>query len=171
VTQPEVWLPIPEYAGLYEVSDYGRVRSLDRHVPWQGFKRFCRGVVLKPVPTLDGHLSVSLFKDGKMRNRLVHQLVLVAFIGPRPDGLISLHWDDDKRNNRLSNLRYGTYSENSRDAVRNGKNVQASQTHCIRNHEFTPSNTRMRPTGGRTCRECDRKRQRSRSTQKDGVRL
>ena len=51
---------------------------------------------------------------------MVHHLVAQAFIGDRPEGQLVLHWDDDKRNNNVENLRYGTHKENIADAYRNG---------------------------------------------------
>lgn len=55
----------------------------------------------------------------------VHHLILEAFVGPRPPGLHALHGDDDRANNRLDNLRWGSRSENIREAVRNGRAVGA----------------------------------------------
>lgn len=52
----------------------------------------------------------------------LHSLVMLTFVGPRPMGFIIRHLDDDKTNNKLSNLRYGTYSENAIDAVKNKSN-------------------------------------------------
>ncbi|MGI9368366.1 MAG: HNH endonuclease, partial [Ruegeria sp.] len=67
------------------------------------------------------HLRVDLRNDeGKMEKPYVHALVLAAFVGPCPDGMHVLHYDDDAQNNNLDNLRYGTIAENKADAVRNG---------------------------------------------------
>jgi hypothetical protein len=83
-------------------------------------------------------------------------MVLEAFVGPCPeDKHGGLHWDDDKDNNTLSNLRWGTMSENMQDQLRNGVHGPASQTECKRGHAFTPDNTLgngQRPQ--RLCRTC-----------------
>lgn len=116
----ERWLPVPG-SPHYEVSDFGRVRSLDRVRPMRlksgqmGSRRH-KGVLLKPGTVKSGHQLVVL--DG--RSRLVHALVLTAFVGPRPPGHESLHNDGVASNNRLTNLRWGTRSENVLDAVRHG---------------------------------------------------
>jgi hypothetical protein len=111
----EQWKDVPGYEGRYQVSDLGRVRSLDHRV-----RLVCHGVettrlspgrLLKPGRSRSGHVSVAI---GKGNSRLVHQLVLEAFVGPRPKGAESLHLNHDPKDNRLSNLRYGTRSENLR---------------------------------------------------------
>jgi hypothetical protein len=86
---------------------------------------------------------------------MVHHLVLLAFIGPRPDGLQGLHFDDDASNNSLGNLRWGTPSANMHDCIRNGKHWKVNITHCPRGHEYTAENTYLIPaTGHRMCRTC-----------------
>lgn len=116
---------MPGYEGLYEVSDLGRVRSHDRMVHLGGVGNggsFLKpGRILKPIPARWGRLQVRLCANGEQRPYQVHRLVMAAFVGPCPDGLRVLHWDDDPDNNQLSNLRYGTQSENMHDRVRNSK--------------------------------------------------
>jgi len=123
----ERWLPVVGYEGLYEVSDHGNVRSLDRWhqrpasrrnpEPW---RRLYPGQRLTPSPDGRGYQRVTLHNKGR-KVALVNWLVLEAFVGPRPWGGCSLHGDDDKSNNRLPNLRWGSQAENTRDAVRNVK--------------------------------------------------
>lgn len=73
--------------------------------------------------------------------------------------MMILHADDNKSNDSLENLSYGTASQNQHDAVRNGKHALAAQTSCKRHHEFTPENTKMK-NGRRVCRACERDYQR-----------
>lgn len=98
----EIWLPVVGFAGLYEVSNLGRVRSLRRHQP----------KLLRPGRMTAGHLSVSL---GRGRSRTVHSLVIEAFVGPRPPGMEVRHSNGVPSDNRLANLAYGTRADNSRD--------------------------------------------------------
>lgn len=124
----ERWLPIVGFEGLYEVSDFGRVRSVDRILPYErrdqysgrilSFDRKRCGQILRAGPSNSGHLSVVL---GRGQTRSVHTLVLEAFVGPCPEGHESCHGDDDPINNKLENLRWGTRSDNLHDAIRNGK--------------------------------------------------
>lgn len=125
---PERWLPVSGFEGLYEVSDRGRVRSLDRVLPYERrdqysgrallIERRRKGQLLRPGRQSDGHVSVSL---GRGHSVNVHILVLQTFVGPCPDGHEALHWNDVPDDNRLSNLRWGTRSDNLLDAVRNGR--------------------------------------------------
>lgn len=116
----ENWLPVLNSEGRYEVSDLGRVRSVDRMVPHGrgGGLRIRKGQILKPGRKPSGHLSVAI---GKGNSVDVHVLVLTAFCGPPPQGHWALHRDDNPSNNVLENLRWGTPSENIHDAIANGK--------------------------------------------------
>ena len=98
------------------------------------------------------------------RNALVHALVAEAFLGPRPEGQQVRHVNTDSRDNRATNLAYGTHLDNAQDAVRHGKTA-AARTHCKHDHEFTPENTRVRQRNGyvvRDCLTCERERNASR---------
>lgn len=123
----ETWKAVVGFEGLYEVSDWGRVRSIDRvrHVVRRlsdgrevHSNRHLRGVMLKPGTVESGHQLVVL---GKGNSRLVHSLVLTAFVGPRPAGSDSCHEDGDPANNNLLNLRWGTRSDNVRDMLSHGR--------------------------------------------------
>jgi hypothetical protein len=119
----ETWKPVVGFEGLYEVSDRGRVRSLDRVYPQlsrkgKGHKHTHKGRILRPAPASHGYLTVVL---GRGNTRTVHSLVAEAFIGPCPEGQEILHKDQTRLNSRLSNLRYGTRTENILDAVRSGQ--------------------------------------------------
>lgn len=153
----ERWLSIPGYGGAYEVSDRGSVRSLTRPVDFgDGRMGLKRGGVMKTQPGPRGHLRLGLSRDGVRQGWNVHSLVLLAFVGPRPEGLVSRHLDGNELNNNRSNLRYGTYSENALDSVLHGTHPEARLTHCLRDHEFTEENTRIDARGARECRECRR---------------
>jgi len=126
VTACETWLPVPVagYEALYEVSDLGRVRSLDRTVTdrnqWGPCLRTQRGRVLKPRLNLRQELTVSLSRHGVIRDCRIHRLVLEAFAGPCPPGMEALHGPAGKLDNNLANLRWGTRAENQADRLRDG---------------------------------------------------
>ena len=152
----ENWKAIPGYEGIYEVSDQGRVRSLDRITAKNAFKK---GALKKASTVANGYLYVDLYKLGKASKRTVHSLVLEAFIGPAPSGMICCHNNGVRVDNRLENLRWGTYSDNAHDTVRHGTHVQAARTHCPRGHELKAPN--LVPSvvrdGRRECLACSRK--------------
>lgn len=149
----EAWKPVVGYVGLYEVSNLGNVRSLAR-VDAQGGNR--RQRIFKPSRMdIKGHLGVKVRLDGVVKSRYVHQLVLEAFVGPRPEGMWGCHWNDIPDDNRLENLRWATKSANRHDCVRNGGDHNVRKTHCQRGHPYDSSNTRIYG-GRRHCRECQR---------------
>lgn len=160
ITTPiEEWRDIPGYEGLYQVSDHGRVRSLDRIVPHKNHGEMkVKGRVLAQPHDEEGRRQVVLSKENGQTIRRVHQLVLEVFVGPRPDGYHGCHNDGDNANNRLTNLRWDTASENNFDLVRHGTHWNGKKQFCKHGHEFTPENT-IRPKYNprrRACRECGR---------------
>ena len=114
----EVWKDIEGYEGLYQVSNMGRVRSLDHIVDRiDGTSAFYRGRVLSPQG--NPYLAVIL-SNGPIRDqRRIHRMVAEAFL-PNPDGLSDVdHIDCDKHNNKVSNLRWCTHGENMHYAKEN----------------------------------------------------
>lgn len=109
----EIWKPICGYEGLYEVSNLGRVRSLDRIVNYNdGRKRLFKSCVLKAAIKKNGYLIVSLHKNGEHKTPLVHRLVAKAFI-PNPNNLPQVnHINEIKTDNRIENLEWVTCKEN-----------------------------------------------------------
>lgn len=141
----ERWLPVVGYEGLYEVSDWGRVKSLPRNTT--------RGGILKQATDKRGAKRVNLSKYGVQEVRLVHHLVLQAFVGPCPDGLEGCHWDGDPSNNFLPNLRWDTRESNMADMVRHGRGNVSVEV-CPRGHEYTPENTETKMYDGKPRRFC-----------------
>ena len=100
----EEWRDIEGYEGLYMVSSLGRVKSIG----------YDKERILKPGKIGYGYLQVCLFKDGKRKRYLVHRLVANAFI-PNTENLPEVnHKDEDKTNNRVSNLEWMTSKDNTR---------------------------------------------------------
>ena len=159
----EVWKPVPGYEGFYSVSDLGRVRSDKRTiVDKNGHSRKMPEIILTPEKKSSGHLTVCLCKNHDQTKRYVHRIVLEAFIGEAPAGMQACHWNDDKEDNRLENLRWGTPNENMFDRVRNGIHHNAVKTHCKWGHEFTPENTKPQSgKRGRDCKACGNARTRA----------
>lgn len=150
---PERWLPVVGWEGFYEVSDWGRVRSLPRVAGPR--PRYFPGRMRKTPRGADGYPRVTLSAQGtKSGPLLVHRLVMRAFVGPCPEGQEVRHLDGDSSNCSLENLTYGTHSENERDAVRHGTHYWAAKTHCPKGHAYDEGNTYILKDGRRACRRC-----------------
>ena len=137
-TEAEIWRPVVGYEGLYEVSNLGRVRSLDillifenrvPHAQKSHLERLRHGRILKGNNHLrsKAYIQVYLCKDGTTNLQNVHTLVLSAFIGPRPHGYVANHIDSNRKNNRVSNLEWVTPRQNNLHAVQSGKHHIGAQ--------------------------------------------
>ncbi len=117
----ELWQPVPGWEGLYEASDQGRIKSLDRPVRCMGGKfRTYPGSVLKTVSDKDGYQAVTLSKENRRTSRSVHRLVLETFVGPRPEGTECCHLNGLRGDNRRQNLKWDTHTNNCADKVEHG---------------------------------------------------
>lgn len=116
----EIWKDIPDYEGVYQVSNLGRIRSLDRYIKRGKSGFFKEGQIQKLQNNGNGYLYKQLKHEGRYRNFYIHRLVLMVFIGERPDGMVICHKDGDTTNNNLNNLRYDTPLENNIDQFRHG---------------------------------------------------
>lgn len=131
--EDEIWVDIKGYEGLYQVSNQGRIRSVEREV-----KTIRNGVedtsklkskILKPSYTY-GYLKVSLSKEGKQRYLKVHRLVAEAFI-PNPDNKPDIdHINTIRDDNRVENLRWVTKKENNNNELsrKHNSNRQKERT-------------------------------------------
>lgn len=129
---PESWKPVVGYEGLYEVSDHGRVRSLNRTVqttrgPWR-----YRGKEIALCEDRKRYLWVSLYRPGASpKVGKAHRLVAEAFIGPCPPGNILCHSDGDVQNNHVRNLRWDTPQSNSADMIAAGNSTRGQKAHNV----------------------------------------
>lgn len=120
----EEWRDIPNYEGLYTVSNMGRVKSLN-------YNRTKQEKILKQGKMKNGYLYVKLCKDKKMKTFLVHRLVANAFI-PNPNGYRCVnHKDEDKTNNCVDNLEWCTqkYNVNYKNAIQRRVEKQSKQVY------------------------------------------
>ena len=112
----EIWKDIPNYEGLYQASNLGRVKSLER-IDAKGHKR--KEKILKTARDRYGYYQVGLCKNSIEKKYLVHRLVWIAFNGIIPEGLQVNHINEVKTDNRLSNLNLMTAKENLNYGTRN----------------------------------------------------
>lgn len=107
----EEWRPVPENPS-YDISNIGRVRSGDR--------------IKTTWPDIRGYAKVKLWSQGKAANRSIHRLVAEAFIGPIPAGMAVCHNNGINTDNRATNLRIATYTENEADKKLHGTHLEGS---------------------------------------------
>lgn len=120
IIEKEIWKDIIDYEGLYQVSSYGRVKSLSRKVSnGKGFY-IIKERILKSILTKKGYYNISLYKNGKSKNFRVHRLVALHFISNPENKPQINHIDGDKSNNHVDNLEWCTASENTQHAYDNG---------------------------------------------------
>lgn len=150
---------IAGYEGFYSVSDSGVVTSEDRVIiRSDGRRRTVKGRQLEPSVRTTGvaYREVSLWRDGKGDTKKVHSLVAEAFLGPRPEGADVCHMDGDPGNNAVSNLCYGTRSDNMQHSIEHGTHAPTAKTHCDYGHRLGGENAvrRSHYNGDGSCRSC-----------------
>ena len=183
-----IWVAIPGFEQLYEISEYGQVRSLITNSARRN-KTLNQNIQLYPTVTLY-HLpntcintvlrsvNFKVYRNCKGHKYRIHTLMMLSFVGPKPDNQEVRHLDDNKLNNNISNLVYGTSKQNSIDSVVNKTNYQSNKTHCPEGHPYDDKNTRWVKTAGRRpSRQCiacypkaGRKKIRSEGTKTDRAR-
>jgi len=115
------------------VSNLGRVKSVARRcITSYGATRIVYERILKQFKTSDGYYAVNLVdkENGKRKQFRVHRLVLLAFKGAPPEGMVACHNDGDVSNNKLSNLRWDTQQGNQKDRIRHGTSTRGTQRGC-----------------------------------------
>lgn len=116
----EIWKDILGYEGLYQVSNLGNVKSLN-------YKHTGKERILKPRPDGHGYYKVALCKNGKVKNFRIHRLVVEAFIGKIPKGLVVNHINECPTDNRLENLEICTIRENVNHGTANARRSESSK--------------------------------------------
>lgn len=110
----EIWKDIPDYEGLYQISNFGNVKSLSNN------KGHYRELIRKPRINKQGYYYLCIWKNGQAKTVKNHRLVAQMFI-PNPENKICVnHKDGNKLNNHVDNLEWVTYSENTIHAINIG---------------------------------------------------
>lgn len=141
----EEWRPVKGYEGRYEVSNLGRVRSLP------GGKR--HGKVLCGNPGRGGYLSVTLCRGATRKQAPIHALVLTAFSGERIGNQQCAHRNHNRQDNRLSNLRWASPSENTQDRIESGFRLSGVANPNAALTDELVAEARRRYLGGETAKQ------------------
>lgn len=124
--EPEIWADVIGYEGLYQVSSWGRVKSLPKEwIVGNGTIKKHDGKILTNNLNSSGYLNVSLYKNKKLNTSKVHRLVAEAFISNPNNYPLVMHMDDDPSNNYYKNLQFGTVLMNNQDRENKGRGNHA----------------------------------------------
>lgn len=136
ITDQEVWKDIKGYEGYYQVSNYGRVKSLFRIIPGRWGAMTVQERIIKESPNSWGYSQVGLNKLGKTRPARVHRLVAEAFL-ENPDNLPEVnHIDENKANNHVNNLEWCSTSDNHL----HGTMPKQRRANALKNNGLTEAN-------------------------------
>ena len=138
MSHEEIWKPVNNFEGLYEVSTFGRVRSIARSTTRGGIRKIslCRG-----------YEFVRLCKNGIHYNAKVHRMVAEAFLPKREVANEINHIDGNKRNNHVSNLEWCTPKENMQHSKQLGLNKALQENNLLTSHPvimFSPKENRIK---------------------------
>lgn len=119
----EIWKDVKNYENLYQVSNYGRVKSLERYVKTcGGAKRIVKEKILKPTVDNTNYYVVSLWKNNICKRTHIHRIVIETFIPNLLNKPQVNHIDGNKLNNNINNLEWCTAKENNIHAYEYGLN-------------------------------------------------
>lgn len=109
----EIWKDVPNYEGIYQVSNHGRVKSLSRLINWRGVKKPTKEKILSQSKNSEGYVCHVLHKDKSKKHVKAHSLEFEVFNGKYDKTKFEIdHIDNDRGNNKLSNLRLVTRAQN-----------------------------------------------------------
>ena len=135
--QIEIWKDIPEFEGLYQVSNLGRIKSISHYTRnnKNGGFRFTKGKVLSFYKMPNGYLQVSLSKNELRRKCLVHRIVASVFLSNENNLSDVNHLDGDKNNNSVENLEWCSHKDNQIHMVKCRMTKKAKPVLCVETGE------------------------------------
>lgn len=144
----EIWKDIDGYEGFYQVSNLGKVRSLDRQMSVYGIHNpplstIRKGKILSPRISQDGYEKVSLTKDKKSKNYFVHRLVASAFIENTNNLSEVNHIDGNKRNNKFLNLEWCDHLQNMQHCFSNSLKKHFAKPMLGKTYDKSPLSKRV----------------------------
>ena len=116
----EIWKDVVGYEGIYMVSSLGRMLSKERIVKRKKMGDYLQKESIIEGSDYHGYKVTSIAKNKIRKNKFIHVLIAEAFLGAKPEKMEVCHADGDRKNNKIENLRYGSRSDNVRDAIKHG---------------------------------------------------
>ena len=132
----EIWKDVKDFEGYYQISNYGRVRSLDRYARiGNGGYRLVKGKMLRHYYCPGGYQQVNLARRQTATPKLIHRLVAEAFI-PNPNNYPQVnHKDENKSNNHYANLEWCTPAYNANYGTRNERSRANRKTKAVNQYD------------------------------------
>ena len=130
----EIWKDVKGFEGLYQISNFGNVKSVDRISKHSKGDLTLKGRILKPINIGKGYLGVALSKNGKVKNHYIHRLVAEAFINNNENKPCIDHINGNRTDNRVNNLRWVNATENMNNPITTNR---ISQKNSIQIVQFT----------------------------------
>jgi len=126
--EEEIWRDIKDYEGLYQVSNMGRVKSLERTITRKNGRKYSvKEQILQPTKNFNGYLLVNLYDNSsKMKKIYIHRLVCEAFYENSQNKPEVNHINEDKTDNRACNLEWVTRKENLTHGTRPARIAKAN---------------------------------------------
>ena len=118
----EIWKDIPNYEGLYQASNLGRIKSLRSNL------------ILSQIDNSKGYLYVTLSINGKRKNEYVHRLIAKTFLQNYDENKVTNHKNYNKKDNNINNLECITQKENIRYSIKNRKKFLKFKTNTGEHH-------------------------------------
>ena len=119
----EEWKDIKGYESLYQISNLGRIKGLNRYVKNNHSVRYIKERILKPNKNKDGYYTISFWTKGKMKQHYIHRLVAQAFLDNPNNYPIVNHKDENPNNNNSLNLEWCNYKYNNDYGTRKIKSM------------------------------------------------
>lgn len=141
----EIWKDIPGYEGIYQASQLGRIRSVDR---FDSIGRSIKGKVLSYAFCGDDYQGVALCSNAKAKTKYIHHLVYFTFFESIPKGMEVCHNDGNKENNNIGNLRLDTRKGNEKDKIAHGTITYGERNGCHKIKEKEVIDIRERYAAG-----------------------
>ena len=130
----EIWKPIPKYEGLYEISNFGKIKCLEHKCPGRypgKFRTVKEHIMSTVLNKTNGYYYVTLSNKDRGKTYLVHKLVASIFVSNPNNYVIVNHKDENKQNNAASNLEWCTsYYNNTYN------NIHLKRKHYVHKHEY-----------------------------------
>ena len=130
----EIWRDIKNYEGLYQVSNLGRVKSLN-------YRHTGREQILKPIKYNNDYLRINLWKNNKMKTHTIHRIVAQTFLDNPNNYPCINHIDENKTNNNITNLEWCTHEYNNNYGTRIQRTVESNSIpiYCLETNKIYKS--------------------------------